>query len=76
MHEMTKEFWDDLDWGRDHHTELAKRYPDLWVAVVDKTVVAYGKDLSEVKKEAIKKTGKSEIAVLFMDTGEHIYGEN
>ncbi len=76
MKEMTKEFWDDFEWAESHHTELAKKYPDLWVAVVDKKVVAYGNNLSEVKKEALKKTWKTEIAVFFVDTGEHIYGAN
>jgi len=72
MQEMTREFWDDLEWAESNHTELAKRYPDLWVAIVNKSVVSYGKNLSEVKKEAAQKTGKSQIAVFFVDTGEHI----
>ncbi|MBI4162917.1 MAG: hypothetical protein HY513_04490 [Candidatus Aenigmarchaeota archaeon] len=58
MKEMTKEFWNDMNWARSNHGKLAKKYPDSWVAIVDKKVAAHGKNLGEVKKEAIKKPEK------------------
>ena len=74
MKHMSKEFWEDLDWARDNHTQLAKRYPDEWVAVINKKVVAFGKSLKRVKEEAINKFKKKDVAVFFAECGEHIYG--
>jgi len=74
MRHMSEEFWDDLDWARSNHTQLAKQYPDEWVAVINRKVVAFGKNLKRVKESAMKKFNKKEIAVFFADCGEHIYG--
>ena len=40
------------------NTELQKRFRDLWIAIVDKKVIAYGKNLAKVEEEARLKTGK------------------
>ncbi|MEA3488274.1 MAG: DUF5678 domain-containing protein [Euryarchaeota archaeon] len=65
-------FWDDQEWGFRHHTKLLETYRDVWVAIVDKVVVAAGKDLGKVEKEAKKKTGRDP-AVMFVESGSHIY---
>ena len=72
--EMPKEFWNDLNWTREHHTELLRDYRDQWVAVVDGKVVAAGKDLAKVEEEAKWKTNRKYIPTMFVDGGEHIYG--
>lgn len=71
---MPKDFWDDLSWARKHHTELLKKYRNLWVAVVNKKVVSAGDNLGKVESIAKAKTGKKSIATMFVDGGEHIYG--
>jgi len=49
---------DDERWAEENYTELQKRFRDLWVAIVDKKVIAYGKNLAKVEEEARLKTGK------------------
>lgn len=70
-----KQFWDDLMWGENQHTEFLKKYKDQWVAVKNKKVVAFGDDLSEVERIAKQKTGE-DVPVVFVDCGECIYGQN
>lgn len=74
MRQMSKEFWEDLDWARSNHTQLAKQYPDEWIAVINKKVVAFGKSLKKVKEETMNKFKKKDVAVFFAECGEHIYG--
>jgi hypothetical protein len=76
MNKAMQEFWEDLRWGENHHTQLLLRYKDLWVAIQDKEVVSFGSDLSRVKMEARVKTGKEDVPVLFVECGEHIYGQS
>lgn len=71
---MPKEFWDDMDWGRNHFSELMKDYPDMWIAIVNKKVVSAGKDLGKVIEEAKWKTKRKHIPVKFIDCGAHLYG--
>lgn len=73
MKTISKEFWEDLRWGEQHHGEFLESYRDQWIAVANKKVVASGNNLHKVKEEAKKKTGKSEVPLLFVDCGEHIY---
>ncbi|MCK4613936.1 MAG: hypothetical protein KAU14_03960 [Thermoplasmata archaeon] len=42
-----KEFWDDMQCGREHYSELVKKYPDKWIAIVDKSVVAVSEGINE-----------------------------
>ena len=67
-----KKFWEDQEWGFKHYSELVRKYPDQWVAILDKKVVASG-DLAEVEMEAKRKTGKKYIPVIFVESGSHIY---
>jgi hypothetical protein len=68
----------DLNWAGEHSTELRQQFEDVWVAIVNKQVVAWGPNLAKVEKEAARKTGKhpSEIAVTFIEGGLIIYGTN
>ncbi len=67
-------YWEDLRWGEMHHGELLKQHRDKWVAIKNKKIVACGTNLAEVRKEAIQKTGETQIPFLYIDCGEHIYG--
>jgi hypothetical protein len=46
-----------------HSHELAQQYPDQWVAVFNKQVVAAGKNAGEVLQLAQEKTGEREIVM-------------
>lgn len=70
---ISKEFWEDQQWGFQHHSDLLGRYKDMWVAIVNKKVVSAGEDLGKVEEEAKQKTGKKQIPVLFVECGAHIY---
>jgi len=48
----------DLEWLNAHYSELQKAYPNMYVAVKDGKVVAYGKDFGKVYDEAREKVGE------------------
>jgi len=68
-----KEFWDDLDWANTHMDEISAAYPDQWVAIVDRHVVASGPVLADVESRAMALTGRTEFPVLFAETGIRVY---
>lgn len=68
-----KRFWEDKQWAIDNHTDLVEKYPDLWVAVVNKTVIAAGDSIKKIKEEARHKTGESYIPVFFVESSANIY---
>lgn len=61
------------NWVYEHYDELVKSYPNQWVAVVDKKVISYGKNLGEVEKISKDKTGENEIFTIFVEKGIHVY---
>jgi hypothetical protein len=70
--DIPKEFWEDRKWADENHSELVKKYPNKWVAIVDKKVVAvsdgtgrFGRFLEEAKR----KTGRQYIPTIFVDAG-------
>ena len=58
MGKEAEQFWEDMEWGEDNYIELVKKYPDLWVAIANKKVVASGQSLGDIEIEAEKKTNK------------------
>jgi len=48
----------DFEWLNTHYSELQKAYPNIYVAVKDAKVVAYGKDFGKVHDEAREKVGE------------------
>lgn len=69
----SKEFFDDMKWADENYLELRKKYSDQWIAVADRQVIGFGKDLAKVKEDAARKTGRKEIALVFVECGSHIY---
>ncbi|MFQ6120019.1 MAG: DUF5678 domain-containing protein [Methanosarcinales archaeon] len=59
----------NLEWRREHHSELAEKYPNMWVAIVDKKVVASHKRLGIVEVLAEKRTGidRNKVTVSFIE---------
>jgi hypothetical protein len=68
-----KEFWEDRDWAYENLTEIEEKYPNLWVAVVDKQVIAAGKVIAKVRKIAEEKTGRKHFPVILAEKGIHVY---
>jgi hypothetical protein len=69
MKTEAEQFWEDMQWGEDNYSELAKKYPDQWVAIVNKKVVASGQSLRDIEIEAERKTNKKKelIPTIFVD---------
>lgn len=70
---IPKRFWLDLSWARRNHTKLLEKYADMWVAIVDRKVIASGKNLEKVEEEARVKSKRVDFPVMFVECGEHIY---
>jgi len=69
----SREYWEDSRWAHDHMSDLAEEYPNLWVAVVDKRVVAAGKVIGQVEKIAEEKTGRTEFPIILAEKGLRVY---
>ena len=70
---LSQKCLEDDQWADQHFTEIVKKYPNKWVAVVGKRVVASGDTIAEVKRIAKKKTGQQEFPILFAERGIHVY---
>ena len=71
---IPKSYWQDEQWAFDHYRELVKRYGDRWVAVVNRRVIAASKSSVKAEKQAQAKTGRQlPIAVVYVETGRHVY---
>jgi len=68
-----KEYWDDSKWANENFTEISKKYPNLWVAIVNKKVIASGKVISEVRKTAQEKTNRKHFPIILAEKGIHVY---
>ena len=73
VHKVPNGFWEDAKWVRDNYSELLRKYPDKWIAVVGKKVISSGKILSRVERNAKKKTRRSLIYSTFIGCGHHVY---
>jgi hypothetical protein len=68
-----KEYWEDSKWACEHFGEIVKEYPDRWVAIADRKVVAAGRTIAEVEKEAKEKTGLEEFPIYFAERTIRVY---
>ena len=41
------DYWEDSKWASENFTEIVKKYPNLYVAIVGKRVVAAAKTIAE-----------------------------
>ena len=73
MKTISKEFWEDQQWGFQHHTDLLKDFKDKWIAISNKRVICSGINLGKVEEEAKKITHKEETPVMFVECGAHLY---
>ncbi len=68
----------EYDWAFAHHHELAKRYPNEWIAFAHRRVLAHGKALMPVLTRARQKIHRRdasyhEVPHLFVEQGIHVY---
>lgn len=72
---LPQEFWEDQKWTLEHYSELRVEYADMWVAVINKKVVAYGKDLTDEKEESLRKSERRPPVILFVESKARILYE-
>jgi len=48
----------DFEWLNSHYSELQKSYPNMYVAVRDGKVIAYGREFGKVYDKAKEKVGE------------------
>jgi hypothetical protein len=48
----------DFEWIDEHYIELQRRYPNMYIAVSNRKVLAAGKEFVKVYDEAVQKIGK------------------
>jgi len=70
---ISSEFWEDEDWAYDNYIELVKMYPDQWVAVVDKKVIASGNNIAKIVEITEQETGRKEFPVIFLEKTVRVY---
>ena len=63
----------EYDWAFRHYHELAKKYPNQWVAFAHHRVLAAGRRLNRVLEEAHRQIDWPEIPHLFVESGVHFY---
>ncbi len=64
-----REYWEDSKWVNEHAAEISQQYPNQWVAVVDKAVIAAGRDGAEVEKTATEQAGQKDFVIFYAEKG-------
>ncbi len=70
---IPKRFFEDHKWLVEHSPDLAGQYPDQWVAVHDRKVIAAGKDAGQVLRSAQEITGERDVAMDLVSTTRKFY---
>ena len=68
-----KAFDENFRWKIKNAAALAQAYPDQWVAIADKQVVAHGKTRGEALKKARKNGVSSSLVLTFIEGQMYIY---
>ena len=63
----------EYDWAFAHYGDLAKRYPNQWIAFADHHVLAAGHCLNDVLAKAHEDVDWPHIPHLFVERGVHLY---
>ena len=58
----------DLEWVRKNYPTLQKKYPDMFIAISNKKIIASGKSYGGVRKAARVKT--DDFAIDFIESGD------
>jgi hypothetical protein len=65
-------YWDDSDWAIANAQMLSEQYPNQWVAIYNKKVIAHAKELGRVAVQA-QKFGVTDPVFTFSERGIHVY---
>jgi len=64
---LPSEFWEDYRWALEHYGDLRGKYADMWVAIANKKVVAFGEELTDEKEESIRGEIGRPLVTLFVE---------
>lgn len=70
---LSNQFWKDDKWAHKNYQILSKRYPNKWVAVLNRKVISFSESLAKVKKEAERIAKGKDFPILFIEKGAHVY---
>ena len=70
---VSQEYWEDSEWAYEHMNEISEKYPNQWVVIYDKKVVAASTSGSEAEHIATEKVGNQEFVILFAEKGIRVY---
>jgi hypothetical protein len=70
---IPKRFWEDEEWAYKHYAALWEKYPNHWVAIYRKRVVAASKGLGRASALARKKTGQLPVPLIYIASGRNVY---
>lgn len=70
---IPKRFWADEEWAYKHYATLWRKYPNRWVAIYRKRVVAASKGLGRTALLAKKRTGQSQFPLIYIESGRNVY---
>ena len=72
MISLPERFWQDKEWAFAHYSELLRMYKNMWIAVLNKNIIAASPNIGKVEEIKVKK-GRKHIPVIFLDDGSHVY---
>ena len=73
----SQRYVDDSNWIHENTNELAEKYPDMWIAVLDKEVVIASKNLGEVYRVGQQKEDEADrgfCVYTFIESFERLRG--
>lgn len=66
-------YWDDSDWSIANAQMLSENYPNEWLAIYNKRVIAHHKELGQVARQA-EAFGVHDPVFTYSERGIHVYG--
>lgn len=70
---VSKGYWKNSEWAYEHMNEISAKYPNQWVVIFDKKVIAASRSGSEAEQIAREKVGDQEFVILFAEKGIRVY---
>ncbi len=68
-----QEYWEDSKWAYEHMNEISEKYPNQWVVIFNKKVIAASRSGSEAEQIATEKVGDQGFVILFAEKGIRVY---
>lgn len=70
---VSQEYWVDSEWAHEHMNEISEKYPNQWVVIFNKKVIAASTSGSEAEQIATEKVGNQEFVIMFAEKGIRVY---